>query len=65
MPKVSVCVPVYNVEQYISKCLDSLLNQTLQDIEVVIVDDCSPDNSMKIVEDYAEKDSRITAKYYF
>ena len=64
MPKVSVCVPVYNVEQYIGRCLDSLLNQTLQDIEVVVVDDCSPDNSMKIVEEYAVRDARITIVHH-
>jgi len=59
MPKVTVCVPVYNVEQYIGRCIESILNQTLQDIEIIIVNDCTPDNSMQIVREYATKDSRI------
>lgn len=58
-PKVSICVPVYNVERLIDRCLNSLVNQTLKDIEIIVVNDCSPDNSMKIVEKYANKDSRI------
>lgn len=61
--KVSVVVPVYNVEKYITRCLDSLIGQTLYDIEIVVVDDCSPDNSMGIVEQYAQKDSRFTLVY--
>ena len=52
MPKVSVIVPVYNVEKYIEKCLNSLLNQTLEDIEIIIVNDGSTDNSKKIIEKY-------------
>ena len=55
MPKVSVIVPVYNVEKYIDKCLESLVNQTLKDIEIIIVNDGSTDNSIKIVEEYKEK----------
>ena len=55
MPKVSVIVPVYNVEKYIEKCLQSLTNQTLQDIEIIIVNDGSKDNSKKIVESFMEK----------
>ena len=43
-PKVSVVVPVYNVEKYIHRCVDSLINQTLTDIEIILVDDGSPDN---------------------
>ena len=57
--KVSVVVPIYNVEKYVSKCLDSILDQTMQDFEVVVVDDCSPDGSMEIVRSYAEKDPRF------
>lgn len=49
-PKVSVCVPIYNTEKYIEKCTRSLFNQTLDDIEYVFVDDCSPDNSIEILE---------------
>ncbi|MBQ3415078.1 MAG: glycosyltransferase [Clostridia bacterium] len=52
MPKVSIIVPVYNVEDYIKKCLDSLLNQTLKDIEIIIVNDGSKDNSEKIIKEY-------------
>ena len=52
---VSVIIPMYNVEKYIGECLDSLLLQTLQDFEVIVVDDCSTDNSVKIVEEYAPK----------
>lgn len=59
MPKVSVCVPVYNVEQYIGRCIEFIQNQTLSDIEIIVVNDCSPDNSMQIVEKYAKDDSRI------
>ena len=53
--KVSVIVPVYCVEKYIPKCLDSLVNQTLEDIEVIVVNDGSPDNSQKIIDKYAKK----------
>ena len=59
-PKVSVIVPVYNVEQYLPQCLDSILNQTLKEIEVICVDDGSTDNSLKILKEYAKKDNRIT-----
>jgi glycosyltransferase involved in cell wall biosynthesis len=59
MPKVSVVIPVYNVEEYIPRCLDSLINQTLQDIEIICVNDGSTDNSLKVLEEYAAKDQRI------
>ncbi len=55
MIKVSVIVPVYNVEKYISKCLDSLVNQTLKDIEIIVVNDGTKDNSQKIIDKYAKK----------
>ena len=55
MPKVSVIVPVYNVEQYIDKCLNSLVNQTLQDIEIIIVNDGSTDRSKSIIFKFKEK----------
>lgn len=55
MPKVSVIVPVYNVEDYIDKCLNSLVNQTLKDIEIIVVNDGSPDNSQEIVDKYVKK----------
>ena len=57
--KISVIIPVYNVEQYIARCLDSILAQSFQDFEIVIVDDCGTDNSMIIVEQYISKDDRF------
>ena len=59
MPKVSVLVPVYNVEKYLSECLESLVNQTLQDIEIICINDGSTDNSPKILEDYQAKYPQI------
>ena len=59
MDKISFIVPVYNVEPYLSRCVDSLLNQTYENIELILVDDCSPDNSKSIMESYSKKDSRI------
>lgn len=58
-PLVSIIVPVYNVEQYLPQCLDSIVNQTYKNIEVICVNDGSPDNSINILEDYAARDSRI------
>ena len=58
-PKISIIIPVYNVEKYLAECLDSCINQTLEEIEIICVDDCSPDNSIKILEEYQQKDSRI------
>lgn len=63
MYKVSVIVPVYNVEQYIKKCLDSLVNQTLEDIEIVVVNDGSPDNSQKIIDKYVKKYPKKVKSY--
>lgn len=59
MVKVSVIVPVYNVEKYIRKCLDSLVNQTLEDIEIIVVNDGSKDSSIDILKEYAEKHNNI------
>ncbi|WP_294404622.1 glycosyltransferase family 2 protein [uncultured Clostridium sp.] len=59
MPSVSVIVPIYNVEKYLRKCIDSLINQTIKDIEIILVNDGSPDNSRAICEEYAEADKRI------
>ena len=56
---ISVIVPVYNVEKYIRQCLDSIVGQTYQDLEIILVDDGSPDSSGAICDEYAEKDSRI------
>ncbi len=57
--KVSVILPVYNVEKYLEKCLDSLLNQTLQEIEIICINDGSKDNSLEILKKYQYKDQRI------
>ena len=54
-PAVSVIIPLYNAENYIGECLDSILNQTLTDYEVIVVDECSTDNGVEIVKSYAEK----------
>lgn len=59
MQPVSVIVPVYQVEKYLRKCLDSIRNQTLRDIEIICINDASPDYSQKILKEYAEKDSRF------
>ena len=59
MPKVSIVMPAYNVEKYFRQCLDSIVNQTLTDIEIIPVDDGSPDNCGKIMDEYAAKDSRV------
>lgn len=59
-PKISVIVPVYNVERFLSKCLDSIINQTYENLEIILVNDGSPDNCGLICDEYAEKDNRIT-----
>ncbi len=59
MPKISVIVPVYNVEKYLSRCIDSILNQTFTDFELILVDDGSTDNSGDICDIYSQKNSRI------
>lgn len=59
VPKVSVIIPVYNTEKYLRECLDSVLNQTLKEIEVICIDDGSTDNSLEILNKYAQKDSRV------
>lgn len=58
-PKISIIVPVYNTEQYLRKCLDSIVNQTLKEIEIICINDGSPDNSSSILSEYANKDNRI------
>ena len=57
--KISIIIPVYNVEKYISQCLESAINQSLKDIEIIIVDDCGSDKSMDIAKEYAKNDNRI------
>ena len=59
MPLVSIIVPVYNTEKYLLRCLDSLVNQTFRDIEIIIVNDASQGNCKEIVEEYLKKDNRI------
>ena len=59
MPKVSIIVPIYNSETHLSRCIDSILAQTYSDFELILVNDGSIDNSGKICEEYAQKDSRI------
>ena len=58
-PKVSIIIPIYNTAKYLPKCLDSILDQTYQNLEVILIDDGSTDNSGKIADDYAKKDQRI------
>lgn len=58
-PKISIIVPIYNVEKYLDECMLSLLNQTLEDIEIILVDDESPDNCPKMCDEYANKDKRV------
>ena len=57
--KVSVIIAVYNAEKYLVQCLDSVLNQTLKEIEIILVNDGSTDNSMQILEKYQKKDARV------
>lgn len=56
---ISIIVPVYNVEQYLNRCVTSLVNQTLKDIEIILVDDGSPDCCPQMCDEWAERDSRI------
>ena len=59
MKLVTVIVPVYNVEQYLERCVESIRNQSYKNLEIILVDDASPDESPKICDEYAEKDGRI------
>lgn len=66
MPKVSVIVPVYNVERFLPDCIESLLSQTLEEIELIFVNDASPDGSLRILQEYArrypERSSSLTIR---
>ena len=59
MNKISVIIPIYNVEKYLARCLDSVISQTYTNLEIICVNDCSPDNSHLILQEYATKDKRI------
>ncbi|MBO6273446.1 glycosyltransferase [bacterium] len=59
MVKISVIIPIFNVEKYLRQCLDSVINQTLKDIEIICIDDGSTDNSGKILDEYVKKDNRV------
>ncbi|MCL2676414.1 MAG: glycosyltransferase family 2 protein [Streptococcaceae bacterium] len=63
MPKISVIIPVYNVEDLLSRCLDSIVNQTFTDFELILIDDGSKDHSGQICDGYAMKDSRVIVKH--
>jgi len=56
---ISIIIPVYNTDEYLPQCLDSLLNQTYSDLEILCVDDGSTDYSWEVLQEYAEKDARI------
>ena len=68
MPKVSVIVPIYEVEKYIERCVRSLFEQTLDDIEYIFVDDCTKDNSItvleRVIKDYPNRKSQITILHH-
>jgi glycosyltransferase involved in cell wall biosynthesis len=59
VPKISIIIPVYNVEQYLRRCLDSVISQTFADFECILIDDASPDSCPAICDEYADKDDRI------
>ena len=61
--KVSVVVPVYNVEKYLDKCLNSLVKQTLKDIEIIVVNDGTKDNSQDIIDKYAKKIAEFLSEF--
>ena len=62
MDKISVIIPVYNVERYLRECLDSIINQTYRNLEIICIDDGSLDNSINILKDYSKIDNRIFIK---
>ena len=62
-PKVSVVIPVFRVEDYIAKCIESLQRQTLKELEFIFIDDCGGDRSIEIAEEYAKTDDRIKILY--
>jgi glycosyltransferase involved in cell wall biosynthesis len=63
VPRISIIVPVYNTEKYLKKCLDSLVNQSLKDIEIIIINDGSTDNSQNIIDEYKNKYPKLIKSY--
>ena len=61
---VSIVIPVYKAEEYIGKCIESLQNQTYSNLQIILIEDSSPDNSGQICDDYAAKDDRITVIHH-
>ena len=59
MAKISVIVPIYNAEKYLEKCVKSVMDQTLKDIEIICVDDGSTDSSVQLMDQFAKEDSRV------
>lgn len=59
MVKISIILPVYNMERYLSECMESIINQTFSDFEVICIDDGSTDSSPEILKDYKDRDSRV------
>ena len=59
MPKVSIIIPVYNVERYLRECLDSVVGQTMTDIEMICIEDCSTDHSWEILQEYVQREPRM------
>lgn len=64
MPKISVIVPVYNTEKYVKKCLESIIKQTMQDFEIIVVDDGSTDDSANIIKEVISNNENVEIKYY-
>ena len=58
-PLISIIIPCYNVEEYLPKCINSIINQTYRNLEIILVDDGSPDSCGQICDEYAAKDARI------
>ncbi|MFM0777986.1 glycosyltransferase, partial [Streptococcus suis] len=64
-PLISVIVPIYNVENYLRQCLDSIIGQTYQNLEILLIDDASTDNSVSICQEYQARDHAIRMKNFF
>ena len=64
MDKVSIIVPVYNIEQYLEQCIDSIINQTYKNIEVLLIDDGSTDTTIEIIKEYIKNDNKVDKNTY-